>query len=191
MAKDTKADELVFPGTFLSAEEEFSPGRNTFESDGSVNSARVGKGHFDNSTREASVNGAFPAVEPLDVGSVVYGIVAAVKEKAAVIEMRNAEHNGENRVIMIASASLPVFDIAEGYVERVSDMYRIGDIVKAEASKVTPYAVDLSTRSPKYGVVKAFCIKCRQPMRLFERALKCRACGHTEQRKIAEDYWLK
>ncbi|MBU0662526.1 MAG: exosome complex RNA-binding protein Csl4 [Candidatus Diapherotrites archaeon] len=187
MAKDK---ELVFPGTFLSTEEEFSPGKNAFEENGEVHSACVGQSHFDNASREVSVNGIMGTVEPIDVGTTIYGIVVKIKEKAAVIEIRNAEKNGAKRVILMASASLPVFDIAEGYVEQVSDLFRIGDIVKAEVSKATPLITDVSTKGQDLGVVKAFCTKCRQPMRLYDRVLKC-PCGRTEERKIAKDYWIR
>lgn len=189
MAKEK--DNLVFPGSFLSAEEEFSAGKNAFATDGTVLSSCMGKCELDNAAREANVSSNRRVVAPLDMGSVVVGVVAMVKDNAAVIEMMQATNRGEHRVILASYASLPIFNISNDYVERIRDAVKIGDVVKAVAVKVLPYGVDLSIKDPEFGVVKAFCEKCRQPMHLFGQKLMCSACGRTETRKISKDYRLK
>ncbi|MFH1224532.1 MAG: exosome complex RNA-binding protein Csl4 [Candidatus Diapherotrites archaeon] len=189
MAKEK--DSIVFPGSFLSAEEEFSAGRNAFASGGTVLSECTGVCELDKAAREANVSCNRRVAAPLDMGSVVVGVVAMVKENAAVIEMMQASNRGEPRVILASYASLPIFNISNDYVEQIRDAVKIGDVVKAVAVKVLPHGVDLSIKDPEFGVVKAFCAKCRQPMQLFGQKLMCSACGRTEARKISRDYRLK
>lgn len=181
---------LALPGDFLSTEEEFVAGKNAFDSDGNIYSCSAGTIEADSKTKEISVKPAkeMHAVMP---GSIVVGRVDFVKENAVNVEICNVA-GGERLVISQSAACLPVRNVSREYVEKLRDCFRTGDLIKARVAKVLPgNNIDLETNYPEFGVIKAFCSRCRQPLHLFGPSLKCLRCGSTERRKISRDYLLK
>jgi len=73
----------------------------------------------------------------------------------------------------------------------MTELFELGDIVKAEVTMLTKYSTEISTEKGDFGVGKAFCSKCKQPLQLFQNQLKCTACGNVESRKISQDYILR
>ncbi|MFH1586449.1 MAG: exosome complex RNA-binding protein Csl4 [Candidatus Diapherotrites archaeon] len=184
-----KDKEMVYPGSFLSTEEEFVPGKNAYgDEEGNVTSTTVGEKDLDMETREANVIQKTGEVKPLDVGSIVIARVSLVKDSSAMVEMLSAEKDGEERKILKSYASIPVSNISTEYVRNVKDMFRIGDFVKARVAKVVPWGIDLETRDKGLGVIKAYCVECRKPMELFDGNLKCPGCGASSPRKVSADY---
>ncbi len=184
-----KDKEMVYPGSFLSTEEEFVPGKNAYsDEEGNVTSTTVGEKDLDMETREANVINKTKIVKPLDVGSTVIARVSLVKDNSAMVEILSAEKDGEERKVLKAYASIPVSSISTEYVKSVKDMFRVGDFVRARVAKVVPWGIDLDTRDREMGVIKAYCIECRKPMKMFDGSLKCPNCGASSPRKVSADY---
>lgn len=182
---------IAIPGDFLSTEEEYMPGKNTYVSEeGDVCSDSLGKSEIDTTEKSISVE-KLKNVEILDIGTVVYARVSMLKPNSVFVEVFSAEKDGKKRVVPGAMAAIPVRNISREYVEKLGDFFGIGDIVKAKVSFYATYGLDLKTNEQELGVVKAFCKKCRKPLYLFEKQLKCRSCGSNEHRKISNDYMLK
>ena len=182
---------IVMPGDFLSTEEEYMPGKNTYISEeGDICSDSLGKSEIDTTEKSISVE-KLKNAELLDVGTVVHARVSMLKPNSVFVEIFSAEKDGKKRVVPGAMAAIPVRNISREYVEKLGDFFGIGDIVKAKIASYATYGTDLRTNEHELGVVKAFCKKCRKPLYLFEKQLKCRNCGSNEHRKIADDYMLK
>ena len=181
---------IAVPGEFLTTEEEFMPGKNTFERDGSIYSNSLGEAEFDSKTKEVSVKKKNP-VSVLDVGTIVYGEVVISRENRAVISISYAEKDGEKKVITLTSATIPVRNAGRGFIKDMRDCFKIGDFVKAKVALAESFAVDLRTNDPGLGVIKAFCSRCRRPLGLFAGKLKCTSCGNTENRIVSPDYMIK
>jgi len=187
-----KQKELVFPGTLLGTAEEFAPGPNAYEHEsGSVRADAIGVKELDEKNHEVRVQKLSNVVKPLEKGSIVRVVVMLVKEKMVMVEMREATKDGEPRKILNSFASIPVFNVSTRFVERLSDLFRVGDIVEARVAEITPYGIDLTTRDPELGVLMGYCIKCRGRLRLSADQLTCEACGNVERRKIAANYAFK
>lgn len=185
-------ERLVFPGSFLTTEEEFSSGSNSFENeDGKIYSDCIGESDFDLKNREVNVSKKTKILRMLEPGTTVIARVGLVKENNILVEIVEAKKDHEGRVIASSFATIPIFNISPGFVKKSEDMFRIGDIIKASVASVTPYCTDLTTKDREFGVIKAFCIKCRHPLRLVGNKLKCDNCGNTETRKISSDYMIK
>ncbi|HIH10454.1 MAG TPA: exosome complex RNA-binding protein Csl4 [Candidatus Diapherotrites archaeon] len=183
--------EVVFPGTVLGIEEEFVAGLHAYESDGKVLSDSVGFKELNAAAHEANVARAARQVKILDRGCTVTGIVTLVKQHAVLVELKSAEKDGERRTVHDRNASLAVFNIASSYVNSTEEMYRIGDIIRARVIDVTPYGVELETKSPELGVIKAFGIRTRKPLHLIDGRLRDPTSGDTEERKISSEYLLR
>lgn len=186
---------MVFPGSFLGTEEEFLPGENCFEDSSSVYSDSVGKEHFDFDEKVVSVKKLSPNVSMISTGNIVHAVVVLVKDQACVmeiIEMEDPERPDKKVVCGSKSSVLPVFSVMNSYVKFMSDYFKIGDIVKARVEKVSATGIELETKSsPGLGVIMAYCVSCRQALKLVETELKCSGCGSNERRKISADYSLK
>ncbi len=185
-------DEMVFPGSFLTTGEEYAPGENTYEDDsGDVHSLVVGKTEFDDDNREVRVVRRAKTAKPVDVGSTVFGVVTNVKSTNAMVEAISAKNGGEERSVINTFAMIPISAVSNMYIDNLSDVFSIGDLIQAKATTVTPYMMDLTTKDPHLGVVKGFCRRCRKPLKLFGSQLKCTSCGNTEKRKMSNHYLVK
>jgi exosome complex component CSL4 len=172
-------------GEYLGTIEEFMPGDGTYAEDGKIYSSAFGEVCIDRENHVVSVG--VKQLPTLEIGSVVFGEVLDIKKNAVVIIVRKIlGHDGEIDV----KTGLFVSNIADSYVERPEDMFAIGDIVKGVIIKMEGNLIDISTKGP-YGVVKAFCRRCRAAMTRSDKSqdvLVCPCCGDKEKRKVAEDY---
>ena len=182
---------LAFPGQFLTVEEEYFPGHNTFEENGKIYSAATGKASFDEEHKEVHVNPGAEKLILIDPGTTVIGQVILVKDSFVVMNLLEASKGGERRKVLDPNATIFVSRVSQAYVKSLYDMFKIGDLVKAKVTEVTPTTIELATNENQLGVIKAFCGQCRQPMMLFSGQLKCKECGNVESRKISDDYSLK
>lgn len=187
--------KLVYPGSFLGTEEEFLPGENCFEQSNGIYSDSVGKEKFDFEEKVVNVKKFSPNVSMLSTGNMVHAVVVLVKEQACIMEIVEMydPNNPQKKVVSGSKSSvLPVFSVMNSYVKFMSDYFKIGDIVKARVDKISPTGIELETKSnPGLGVIMAYCVSCRQALKLVEGELKCSNCGSNERRKISADYALK
>ncbi len=172
-------------GDYLGTIEEFVPGEGTYADDGKIYASNIGKTVLDPQNHVARVEGKVPS--ELKVGQVVFGEVLGIRKNIVTIIARKIQNvSGDIDV----KTGLYVSNISKGYVERPEDLFGIGDIVKGKVIRIEPGMIDLSTEGD-FGVVKAFCKRCRYPLVDLDKAqgrLVCTSCGHKEQRKLAKDY---
>ena len=78
----------------------------------------------------------------------------------------------------------------EGYLDKLTDAFRIGDIIEATVVKITGDNVDLSTVDKECGVLKAMCTRCRGYMQTTEKEneLQCKRCSKKEKREVSTNY---
>jgi len=182
--------KIVMPGEELATVEEFECGENTFSDDESVYSDSIGKAKFDSENYEVSVTNP-RNVKLFTPGTQVLGVVGAIRKNYAFINIREAFDGKEKRVFSKRSATLLISSVSSDYIKNLSDMFKKGDIVRAEIESIEPYRVTIKTNKPELGVVKAFCSKCRAGMLLSGEKLMCTKCGSVEDRKLSTEYSLK
>ncbi len=178
-------NETTIIGDYLGTIEEFVPGEGTYSDDGKIYASNIGRAILDPENHTARVDGKFPS--ELKIGQVVFGDILNIRKNIVTIIARKIQ--GVKGKIDVRTG-IYVSNISDGYVERPEDMFGIGDIVKGKVIKIESGMIDLSTKG-EFGVVKAFCKRCRYPLvesEKFEGKLVCPSCGHREQRKIAKDY---
>ncbi|MBD3389318.1 MAG: RNA-binding protein [Candidatus Altiarchaeales archaeon] len=178
-------DDKVMVGDYLGTIEEFTPGEGTYAEEGKIYAAKVGFKAIDSKRHVAEVKGkGLPA---LAVGQTVFGQVMGFRTSmVTVIVSKIAGQKGN----IDERTAIYVSNIDDSYVEKPEDLFGIGDIVKATVVKMDGNVIDISTKGD-YGVVKAFCKRCRKEMEKSDKGkdkLKCPSCGHIEKRKIAKDY---
>jgi len=170
-------------GDYLGTTEEYIPGEGTYAEDGRIYAAVVGEKILDKEKHKATVKGKqMPEIKP---GQVVFGEVSGARKNIVSVIVSKIE--GLKETIEFKTG-LYVSNVSNNYVEKVEDMFGIGDIVKARILKVDNDLVDIETKGD-YGVVKAFCKNCRTPLLKKDAdTMECPSCKHKEKRKIAADY---
>ena len=181
--------KFVVPGDFIGTEEEYLSGEGTFSEAESIRSTLTGEAS--ESDRKLVVSQKKRLVA-LGIGSVILGRVENIVEPIALVSMlgdggMNAgttDRFGGNPDYAVLHASM----IRRGYVKNVRDEYRIGDIIRAKIVDIRNGEMRLSTDADELGAIKAFCAKCRHPLKLESGLLKCESCENKDNRKIAKDY---
>ncbi len=184
-------EKVVVPGEELGISEEYSSEENTYEDeDGTIYADSVGIARFDDDNREVRVK-KNSTVRNFSPGSIVYAIVTGVRKNRVLVNILSAEKNGEKLVVNRSMAMIPIANVSTEFVRDLRNEFRIGDLIKAEVESIKPFGIRLLTNKPGLGVIKAYCSKCRHPLHLIGRELKCTNCGHTEKRKVSREFILK
>src|SRR3989344_4706871 len=102
-------EDLVFPGQFLTVEEEYSPGQNVWlADDGHILADCVGVSDFDLQNRVVHVKKQSKSVLPLDVGTIILGQVAIVKDSQVIVDFVSAQKNGVDRALTFSGGTIMV-----------------------------------------------------------------------------------
>lgn len=175
--------KLVLPGEHLSSYEEAEPGENCYAENDEVFSSVVGESAAIEG--KATVKMKARTLEQPSVGMDVYCVITKTSLNKAItscITSKEAEGHGRGMEI---EAVLPVTAIRKGYVQDIRSEVKIGDIIKAKIQRITNTGFDLSIFGQGYGVVQAFCPRCRNAMDLKDEIFICK-CGWKERRKLAQ-----
>ncbi len=186
---DSAAPRLVVPGDLLGTAEEFVPGRGTYEHDGRIYAALLGRSRVDPSSRSVSVH-ALHSIPELNVGDLVVGRVEELKSAMAIVEIL-AAHPSSRTVPGEPEGTIHVSKVKDGYTENLNDELAPGDLVLARILENHP-SIKLTTAPPPLGVVSARCQRCHATLELTGRSdLVCPRCGNREHRKVSTDYGLR
>ena len=179
-------DNIVLPGDKLSTSEELLCGDGTFEEDGIIRAARIGRYIVDEKHKRAVVKPLTSVPVILKKGDTVLAEVRSVRSNMVIADVIHVV--GKKRAISgDKNATLRVSEISTSYVKDPATEYGVGDIIRASVSQVRP-SLQLVTKDRNLGVIKGLCAKCRHPLIKKDRILECGNCGNKEKRKTAMDY---
>ena len=184
-----ESGDFVMPGDFLSVSEQFLPGQGAYEDDGSVKSGVPGNVLIDEDEKEISVISKSGGPNLLKVGDIVYGEVKDVRGQRALITIY-AKKGTKRELALPYLAAIHISQVTPGYIDKLTDAFRIGDIIQAKVVKITGDNVDLSTVDKDCGVLKAMCTRCRDYMHTTNKKdeVQCNSCNRKEKRKVSINY---
>ncbi|ACP35943.1 RNA binding S1 domain protein [Sulfolobus islandicus L.S.2.15] len=180
--------ELTLPGEELAVIEEFIAGDGTYEQNGIVRAAVVGKIFYDMLNRKSNVLGFKKIIlQHLKKAKYVIGIVNSIKEDSALVSIVGIE---EKSLASSISAYLHISQISNKKLNSITDAIKIGDVIKAKLLSYT-FPLALTIKMKDLGVIYARCSRCGYLLiKQDENNLKCQRCGNIEQRKIGS-YMVK
>lgn len=177
---------IVLPGDKLSTSEELLSGDGTFEEDGIIRASQVGTYYVDNKNKRAKVKPLTSAPVILKRGDIVLAQVRMIRSSMVIADVIHII--GSKRSISgDTNGTLRVSEISQGYIKDPSDVFSLGDIFRAKVTSVKP-SIQLETKDRKFGVIKAFCSKCRQSLIKKDKGLECENCGNKERRLTSDDF---
>jgi len=182
-----KNGDFVMPGDFLGIIEQYLPGYGTYDDEGNIKSNIIGNVSIKNKKISVISKTCEPAV--LKLGNRIYAQVSDLKGQRALINI-NTIKDMDRQLALPYLGAIHVSQVKKGYLEKLSDAFRIGDIIEAEIVKITGDNVDLNTFDEECGVVKAMCTRCRSYMKTTPRKneLYCESCNKKERREVSKNY---
>ncbi len=179
---DAPLPELVLPGDYLGAAEEYLPGRGTYEDRGRIYASLLGRPEIDPRDRTIRVDPR-NAVPEVQEGDLVYARVDELKTAMAVCTVLVTATNRRG-VPGKPEGTVHISKAKDGYTETLSGEFAVGDILIAKVLQAHP-SIKLTTAPPTLGVVSARCQVCHALLSLGGREPSCPRCGHKERRKLA------
>ena len=183
-----KEDQIVMPGDKIGIIEQFLPGEGTYDDNGDIKSSVLGNVKINQKQKVISVkSNAEPAL--LKIGDIVYGQVTDIKTQRVAVNIECIKDNGRPLALPYIGA-IHISKAKKDYIEKLTDAFRIGDIIQAKVIKISGDNVDLSTTNKECGVLKAMCTRCRDYMHQTQRKneLECYTCHKREKRKVSINY---
>lgn len=176
--------QIVMPGDKLGIIEQYLPGEGTYDDNGEIKSSVLGNVKINQKMKVISVESdAKPAL--LKVGDIVYGQITDIKPQRANVKIECMKDNGRPLALPYMGA-IHISQAKKDYLEKLSDAFRIGDIVQAKVVKITGDNVDLGTVDDDCGVLRAMCTRCRDFMHTTKKKneLQCNTCNKKEKEKF-------
>ncbi|VVB56980.1 Exosome complex component Csl4 [uncultured archaeon] len=116
------------------------------------------------------------------------GRIENISEPVALAVVEAEAVEGQRAPKSSAYVVLHASYIKRGYVKKVRDEYRIGDIIRARVVEMKNGEHHISTDDAHAGCLIAYCAGCRTPLEKRPAGLQCPACDRRDNRKLADDY---
>ncbi|MEM0138130.1 MAG: exosome complex RNA-binding protein Csl4 [Thermoplasmatales archaeon] len=177
-------NKLVFPGEYLGTEEEYIPGSGTYLDEGRIYSASAGRVSIGADFRITVVTGNEDMTP--QQGDEIIGVVTEINDPLVVVSgeyiiRKGLVYETKSRVLVHASR------IVGQYLDTCSKVIKVRDVIMGKVIS-TRGKIDLTLENPDYGVIYAYCSKCRRPLERINSELYCTYCQKSELRKVSRRY---
>ena len=173
----------VLPGDALAVSEEFLPGKNAYDSDGTIRALLMGTAVKDLKQREIGVKPTVMAKIPV-VGDVVTGQIETAQ--TSVSNLKIYYINGARSAAGFVGLIFLREERGGRGMRRMQ--VKLGDIVRAKVISTVNAMIHLSINEPHLGVIASLCSNCGRPLSDEGGRARCHECGNQEDRKFADDF---
>jgi exosome complex component CSL4 len=182
---DPELPNLVLPGDYLGAAEEYLPGRGTYENRGRIYASVLGTPQVDPRDRTVRVD-ARNGIPEVAEGDLVYARVEEVKTAMLICAMLGRA-GARRRLPGDPEGTVHISKARDGYTESFQGEFAVGDVLLARVLQSKP-SVKLTTAPASLGVVAARCQTCHALLAPGSKAneMVCPRCGAVERRKVAK-----
>jgi len=187
-----KSGDFVMPGDVLGVSEQFLPDKWTYDDEGYIKASILGTVDISSSNKKISIVPSSGSPALLKVGDVVYGEITDIRGQRSTVNVQKMKET-DRKLALPYMAAIHISQVKRGYLEKLIDAFRIGDVIEAKVSKIMGDNLDLNTEDKEHGVIKAMCSRCRAYMVPTNRKdeLYCKVCDRKERRKVSINYDYK
>jgi len=173
----------ALPGDALAVSEEYLPGNNAYDADGTIRALQAGIVVKDLQQREINVKStAVPKVP--SVGDVVTGQIEVAQSSTSNLKIYylngKPTQGGFVGIIFLREE--------RGGRGMRRTAVKLGDIVRAKVISTMNAMIHLSIGEPHLGVIASLCSNCGRPLMVSGGRAQCNNCGNVEDRKFADDF---
>lgn len=182
MTMKSSNQKKVLPGDALAISEEFLPGKNAYDANGTIRALLMGTEVKDLAQREIGVKPAVIAKTP-SLGDVVTGQIETAQSSVSNLKIYyiNGKPNAAGFVGLIFLRE------ERGGRGMRRTQVKLGDIVRAKVVSTVNAMIHLTINEPHLGVIATLCSNCGSPIAGGNRG-RCTVCGNQEDRKFADDF---
>lgn len=187
--KSIENDDIILTGQYLGVVEEYLPDKqSTYIRDGQIYATKSGLITLDNQKKQIEIKTHQEKDRKIvKIGDIVIGTVLFLRQYSIGINFYTI-----NRKIHFNSyyfGNIHVSQIADRYVEKISEAFQITDILRARVIKQKYNEFELTTAGKNLGVIYADCVICGTPLdKIGYNKLRCQRCGNQESRKLSSNY---
>jgi exosome complex component CSL4 len=185
MAKKKMKDRDVFPGEKLAVIEVLQDGQGTYQEDGDVRSAELGRAHYDLKDRRVKVDKKTRDLVLPKEGLDVMAEVGSVMRRDARVDIFRIDGKTVSKPW---TGEVHINSVEREFSRDMAMAMKNSDIIKAKIINTKNKMNLLSVRGPEYGVVYGYCSRCGTLLELQRGRLNCPKCDRGERRKIASTY---
>jgi exosome complex component CSL4 len=185
MAKKKMEDRDVFPGEKLAVIEVLQDGQGTYQEDGDVRSAELGRAHYDLKDRRVKVDKKTRDLVLPKEGLDVLAEVGSVMRRDARVDIFRIDGK---TVTKPWTGEIHITSVEREFSRDMAMAMKNSDIIKAKIINTKNKMNLLSVRGPEYGVIYGYCSRCGTLLELQRGRLNCPKCDRGERRKIASTY---
>ncbi|MGA2663382.1 MAG: exosome complex RNA-binding protein Csl4 [Nitrososphaerales archaeon] len=184
MSANKQQQSRVLPGDPLAISEEYLPGPNAYDADGTIRALKTGTVFRDMKEREVDVkSNAVPKIP--DVGDVVTGQIEVAQTSTSNVKILYL--NGKPTQAGFVGI-LFLREERGGMRGMRRTAVKLGDVVRAKVSSTMNAMIHLSIGEPHLGVIVTLCSNCGRPLVPAGNRAQCMNCGNVEDRKFADDF---
>jgi len=177
--------KLVFPGELISSAEEAEAGSNSYMDKDDIYSSAVGI--VEKSEGVATVRSSAKRLAAPGPDMDVYCVVVKTSPNTAICECMLVKEAEDPKFRSTEfSGVLSAARIKRSFVPDLRSEVKIGDVIKARIERFEKGRAELTMSPEGYGLIKAFCPKCRSAMDIKEGVFICPSCAWKEYRKTPE-----
>lgn len=180
--------EFALPGDKLAYAVELAPGEGAHEDGEFTCASWTGIVSVDKDDRTVSITPVVSTPVTVHEGDDVIVHVTRTRSSMAIGEVVAVEGKESRNVSGDTEATLHISKMSSEYVDEVEDAFRPGDIIRAKVISHDP-SVQIFTEGDEYGVLKAFCRRCRTAYdERDDGKLECPSCEYVDRRKLSNRY---
>jgi exosome complex component CSL4 len=173
----------ALPGDPLAVSEEYLPGSNAYDADGTIRALQTGVVVKDMRQREINVKATVVPKVP-SVGDVVTGQIEVAQTSTSNLKIHYL--NGKPTQGGFVGILFLREERGGRGMRRVA--VKLGDVVRAKVVSTMNAMIHLSIGEPHLGVIASLCSNCGRPLVPAGTRAQCSNCGNVEDRKFADDF---
>lgn len=124
-----------------------------------------------------------PKKRSLEENDIIIGVIVQTTDKIGIV---NIDYKSQHVLSPSATGIIFIKEVSKDYVEKMGDVLRIGDIVKARVIEKDKFGFKLSISDKELGVIKSNCYKCKAELKLSSAEIKCLKCNTINTKKIGK-----
>jgi exosome complex component CSL4 len=175
--------DFVIPGDVLGVSEEILPGKWTYDDNGIIKASIIGKVTIKQHKIDIIPKNSLMLLE---IGDTILGQITDIRGQRAMIDIQ-CSIKSKRQLSLPYKGAIHISQVKKGYLEKITDAFKIGDIIEGKITKIMGDNLDINTVEDEHGVLKAMCSKCRSYMvpTKENNVFYCEKCDRKEKRKIS------